>query len=131
MGSPAEKLKFLPLPSLSIDADGNLRGQVLFDDHFGNLITSLGLWQTQGEKIVLDPWLPDCRSVEFKRMKARLRLPNGITMPISTTFGDVDSGELVAYIGSSGLMEIGVNQGSAAEMLGLITRQEIQLISKG
>jgi S-adenosylmethionine hydrolase len=131
MGSPAEKPNLLPLPSLSTDADGNLRGQVLFDDHFGNLITSLGLWQTQGEKIVLDPWLPDCRSVEFKRMKARLRLPNGITMPISTTFGDVDSGELVAYIGSSGLMEIGVNQGSAAEMLGLITRQEIQLISKG
>jgi S-adenosylmethionine hydrolase len=131
MGSPAEKLSLLPLPSLSVDSDGNLRGQVLFEDHFGNLITSMGLWQTQGERLVVDPWLPGCRSVEFDRIKVRLRLPNGITIPLSTTFGDVDPGELVAYIGSSGLIEIGVNQGSAAEVLGLTTRQEIRLISKG
>ena len=131
MGSPAEELNLFNLPSLSIDAEGNLRGQVLFADHFGNLITSMGLWQTQGEQLVLDPWLPDCRSVEFNRMKVRLRLPNGISIPLSTTFGDVDPGELVAYIGSSGLMEIGVNLGNAAEMLGLTTNQEIRLISKG
>ena len=131
MGTPVEKLKLLPLPSMTVDADGNLRGQILLADHFGNLITSMGLWQTQGENLVLDPWLPDCRSVEFDRMKVRLRLPNGITIPLSTTFGDVDPGELVAYIGSSGLIEIGVNQGNAAEMLGLTTSQEIRLIRKG
>jgi S-adenosylmethionine hydrolase len=131
MGSSVGKLSLLPLPSLIVDADGSLQGQILFDDHFGNLITSMGLWQTQGEKLVLDPWLPGCRTVEYNRMKVRIQLPNGITIPLSTTFGDVDPGDLVAYIGSSGLMEIGVNQGSAAEMLGLTAHQAIRLISKG
>ncbi|MGD8813007.1 MAG: SAM-dependent chlorinase/fluorinase [Anaerolineales bacterium] len=131
MGSPIGKLSRIPIPALRLDVDGDLRGQILFADHFGNLITSMGLWHTQGKQLVLKPWLPGCRSVGYDRLKVRIQLPNGISLPLSHTFGDVDPGEPVAYLGSSGLLEIGVNQGSAAEMLGLSERQEILLISKG
>jgi S-adenosylmethionine hydrolase len=38
---------------------------------------------------------------------------------LSRTFADVAQGELLAYIGSSGLIEIGQREGNAAETLGL------------
>jgi hypothetical protein len=38
---------------------------------------------------------------------------------ISRTYGDVDSGVLLAYVGSSGFLEIAVREGSAAARLGV------------
>lgn len=131
MGPTATDLKKLPLPSLSIDADANVRGQILLADRFGNLITSLGLLHTEGENLVLDPWLSGRPSVRFKHDDVRAHLPDGSQLPISRTFGDVDRDEPVAYIGSSGLLEIGVNMGNAEIMLGLTAGHEIRLIKRG
>ena len=131
MGPPAAELTRLPLPSLSIDADATIRGQILFADTFGNLITSLGLLHTEGENLVLDPWLGACSSARLKRRDVRAQLPDGTQLAISRTFGDAGTGKPVAYVGSSGLLEIALNQGSAAEALGLSAGQEILLIRKG
>jgi S-adenosylmethionine hydrolase len=131
MGPTAKDLKELPLPSLSIDADSTVRGQILFADRFGNLITSLGLLHTEGENLVLDPWLSDSPAARFRNDELLVQLPDGTPMAISNTFGDVDRGQPVAYIGSSGLLEIGVNQGSAELTLGLTANQEILLVKKG
>ena len=38
---------------------------------------------------------------------------------LSRTFADVTPGELVAYVGSSGHLEVAVCEGNAAEMLGV------------
>jgi S-adenosylmethionine hydrolase len=37
---------------------------------------------------------------------------------ISVSYGEAGKGELLAIIGSAGLLEISVNQGSAKELLG-------------
>lgn len=121
----------LPLPSLSIDSDETVQGQILFADHFGNLITSLGLLHTKGRDLILDPWLSGGPSARFKHEDVRVQLPDGSLLPIFHTFGDVDRGEPVAYIGSSGLLEIGVNMGNAEIMLGLTAGHEIRLIKRG
>lgn len=131
MGPPAAELMRLPLPSLSIDADATVRGQILFADRYGNLITSLGLLHTEGESLVLDPWLAGCSSARIKRSDIRAQLPDGTQLAIVRTFADVGKGKLVAYVGSSALLEIAINQGSAADVLGLSAGQEILLIRKG
>lgn len=131
MGPPATDLRKLPLPSLSIDADANIKGQILFADRFGNLITSLGLLHTEGENLVLDPWLSGGAAAQFPRDEIRAQLPDGTQLPISHTFGDVDQGRPVAYIGSSGLLEIGVNMGNAENILGMTAGQEILLSRRG
>lgn len=131
MGSPTTELRKLPLPSLSIDDDANVTGQILFADRFGNLITSLGLLHTEGENLVLDPWLSGGVTTQFPCDQVRAQLPDGTRLPILHTFGDVDRGKPVAYIGSSGLLEIGVNMGNAESTLGLTTGQEILLIRRG
>jgi hypothetical protein len=43
----------------------------------------------------------------------------GERLPLRRTYGDASTGELVALTGSSGLVEIAVRDGSAAERLGL------------
>ncbi len=131
MGPPVVEPIRLPLPSLSIDAEATVRGQILFADKFGNLITSLGLLHTEGENLVLDPWLAGCAPARFKRSEICAQLPDGTQLAISHTFGEVGTGKPVAYIGSSELLEIAVNQGSAADALGLSAGQEILLIRKG
>jgi len=39
--------------------------------------------------------------------------------PLRRTFSDVESGQLVAYLGSGGQVEIAVRDGSAARQIGL------------
>ncbi len=91
VGSPAgEPPLQLPLRS------GSRRGEVLHVDRFGNLITSLE-----------PPAGPGC-----------IRLPGAgpeaAALPLVRTFADVKPGEAAALVGSAGLVEVIVNQGSAA-----------------
>jgi S-adenosylmethionine hydrolase len=131
MGPPATDLVKVALPSLTFKADSTIRGQVLFSDQFGNLITSVGLLHTDGEDLVLDPWLSGCPTARLKIAETYAELPDGTQLAISDTFEDVERGKPVAYIGSSSLLEIGVNRGNAERMLGLSAGQEILLIRRG
>ena len=74
--------------------DGALLGEVIAIDRFGNLVTNL---VTTGDHIV-----------EFARRR----------LPLRVTYGDVAPGTLVAMVGSSGLVEIAVRDGHAAQSLG-------------
>jgi S-adenosylmethionine hydrolase len=50
---------------------------------------------------------------------ARTVAVGGRDVPVLRTYGDVPPGELLAYVGSFGLLEIGANGASAAAVLGL------------
>ena len=74
------------------------RGQVLLVDRFGNLISNI---EPEGA------------------LGAEARVRVGTTsIRCAGTYGDVEPGELVAYVGSFGQLEIAVRDGSAAERLG-------------
>jgi hypothetical protein len=90
-----------PLP------DGQWKGTILHVDHFGNLITNLKPTQA-GSSISV--------RVKERRIEA-----------LSNTFGDVAEGELVAYVGSSGHLEIAVRGGNAAQALGMEVGDEVQI----
>jgi S-adenosylmethionine hydrolase len=50
---------------------------------------------------------------------------------LGRTFGDAPKGEALAYIGSSGLLEIAINGGNAAKTLNLTPGDEIIFKLKG
>ena len=131
LGPPAQNLVRLPLPRLELTEGPDVHGEILHTDSFGNLITSLGVLRIEGTDLLLEPWLPHCAPARLPRLGLHVLLPNGGQLDISQTFSDVDSGETVAYIGSAGLMEIGINQGRAADSLPFSVGHEIVLTYKG
>lgn len=131
LGPPADNLVRLPLPMLELLEGPEVHGEILHADHFGNLVSSLGALRIEGEDLLLEPWLPHCAPARMTRPGLHVRLPNGGNLDISQTFSDVSPGQTVAYIGSSGLLEIGINQGRAVENLPLSAGHEIILTYKG
>ena len=81
-------------PNAVRSPDGALMGEVIAIDRFGNLVTNL---VTTGDHIV-----------EFARRR----------LPLRVTYGDAAPGTLVAMVGSSGLVEIALRDGDAAQTLG-------------
>ena len=77
-------------------ADGRVRGEVIAIDRFGNAMTNIvGL---RGG------------SVEIERT----------SLPLRRVYADVDAGQPVAVVGSSGFVEVAVRNGSAAARFGLV-----------
>jgi len=99
MGDPVSPSELVSLPMLEPQPrpEGNWEGEILHIDHFGNLITSLRICNAPSLIAVV---------VQGRRIHA-----------LRDTFGDVEPGELVAYAGSSGHLEIAVRDGNAARAL--------------
>ena len=72
-------------------------GVVVHVDHFGNLITNLPADVVSGDCII------------------RVGI---MEVDIRRTYGDVSPGELIAHVGSRGLIEIAVRDGRASDRLG-------------
>jgi hypothetical protein len=76
-----------------------VHGEVLHVDRYGNLVTTF--------------------TPEFVPAYATLESEDMAIGPIRRTFTDVEKGELLAYWGSGGLLEVAVRDGSAARRLGI------------
>ncbi len=83
--------------------DGAVEGQVVTIDRFGNAITNL--LGVRGGTVTA----------------------GGRDVPVTHTYADVPPGAAIALVGSSGLLEIAVRDGSAAEMLGLTRGAPVRL----
>lgn len=116
-GTPITDLQHLPSPHLSAQPGASLEGQILHIDHFGNLITSIGRLTPSGEQIQFSPWLGEHEPFEFSKDQVRIQIENAGPINLFDTFGAVQSGDALAYIGSAGLLEIGVSNGHAASGL--------------
>jgi S-adenosyl-L-methionine hydrolase (adenosine-forming) len=92
----------MPRPKAS---DGVLKGVVMRVDSFGNLITNF-----REEDLAEDA---------LKAGKVDLQIGTHPVSRLVETFALGNSGEAVAYIGSSGYVEVAVNKGNAARTLGL------------
>ncbi|MEQ9308274.1 MAG: SAM-dependent chlorinase/fluorinase [Balneolaceae bacterium] len=94
------------------DKDG-LQGWVIHIDRFGNLITNIS---------------EDLLENTAGRRKVKIYVGNTIIDHLVNTFGDVEPGEPVAFIGSSGMLEVGINKGNAAKMLSVDKGAQISLV---
>jgi S-adenosylmethionine hydrolase len=105
-GSPYTLVK-QPSPFLQIGSSGTFHGKVLYIDRFGNLITNF----------LIHPSLKDIELTigRFKIQK------------LSSYFSDVADGEMLAYRGSSGLLEIALRNQHAARVLNFDYLQSVQV----
>jgi S-adenosylmethionine hydrolase len=122
-GSPTEGLVQIPNPIILFD-NNQLKGEILLEDQFGNLLTSLGRYKKIGQlKYSLSPWLANVSSIPEDHLidtsSARMMLPGGKVLIWFDTFADIPAGACGVLVGSSGLLEIAANKENAAEILGL------------
>jgi len=127
LGPPASELVRFATPRLQLlDSDG-IEGEVLHADRFGNLMTSIGVLHRDEQTLTLEPWLGQGPVQRVVGRDPRLRLPSGAELELVRTYSDVAPGRGLAYIGSSGLVEIGINQASAAAELNVARGDTVRL----
>jgi len=107
LGEPLSEIITFPLPKPQIRPDGIIIGHVLHVDRFGNLITDVESGHIEGKRGL---------TVEVAG-----RMIEGLGL----TFSSVEEGELVAYLGSAGYLEVAVRGGSAAQELGIKTGDRV------
>lgn len=95
LGPPLTDPVIRRTPEAVREADGWLRGEVIVVDRFGNAITNL---------------------VAAHATEVRV---GDREVPLRRTYADVASGDAVALVGSSGLIEIAVRDGNAASQFSL------------
>ena len=103
LGEPLDDPVIRRTPEAVREDDGWLRGEVIVVDRFGNAVTNL-------------------LGVHGGDVRIGTR-----DVPLRRTYADVATGEAVALVGSSGLIEIAVRYGSAATTLGLTSGAVVRL----
>jgi S-adenosyl-L-methionine hydrolase (adenosine-forming) len=118
-GAPISDPIILPFPRLEMTDNGNLRGEILFPDHFGNLLTSLGRFRRyKGEIHLWKPWDSSLENIHYNIENLRIHLPEGNYLHWVNTFEEAVDGQCAVTLGSSGLLEIVAKNQSAENMLG-------------
>jgi len=109
-----EKL-LIPVPKFK---GGNLEGEVIAIDSFGNIITNI----TQSY-LIKKLKVGNMISVNLKGKE--------VSLPFVKTYSDVPKGNLLALIDSFGYFEISINMGSAADLLKVEVGDKITLALGG
>jgi hypothetical protein len=105
LGSPVTDARHSPLPTPRGDGIGVV-GEVIYVDRFGTLVSNI-----PGTDV--EPGV-------------RIRVAGTDVGALRKTFGDVERGTLVAFVGSGGTVEVAVRDGSAARLLGVGVRAEVR-----
>ena len=109
LGEPLTEIVTFPLPQPQVLPGGDVVGHVLHIDRFGNLVLDV----REGDGILREGLV----------LEAAGRCIQGL----GRTFSDVPAGELVAYIGSSGHLEIALRGGNAAQSLDMERGDQVLL----
>jgi len=104
LGTPIKTLLLLPDKEPTF-ASGMIFAQVLHIDRYGNVILNLPSGSDMAAK------LKDGNLVKISIGK------ESYSAPLVKTYGEVEKGRLLLLYGGSGLLEISMNQGSAARQL--------------
>jgi hypothetical protein len=106
LGAIAEQPVIRRTPEATRRDDGAVEGEVITVDRFGNAVTNL-LAMRGGQVQVA-----------------------GLSLALRRTYADAATGEAIALVGSSGLVEIAVRDGSASERLGLRRGSAVVLVPR-
>ena len=107
-GEKINSLHVLTIPKPSLDSGGNLVGQVLHVDRFGNLITNIKSNDLPGKNVVVE-------------------VAGYCIQGISDYYAQNKG--VMAVMGSSGYLEVSLRDGSACDFLGTAVGDEIKVIS--
>lgn len=104
LGKPAGEIKRLVNRSMRATMK-QISGHVIRVDHYGNLITNI----KQPDFDLITKKVPDFTIIFGRERHTR----------IHQEYSSVEAGEIFIIFNSQGLMEIGINQGDASQLLGL------------
>jgi S-adenosylmethionine hydrolase len=107
-GEKINSLHVLSIPKPSLDPEGNLVGQVLHVDRFGNLITNIKSNDLPGKNVMIE-------------------VAGYCIQGISDYYAQNKG--VVAMVGSNGYLEVSLRDGSACDFLGAAVGDEIKVIS--
>ena len=107
LGTPVTDPIIISMSQPSKLDDGVVRGEVVYVDHFGNLISNIPEAWLAGRN-----WVLSCAGQEI--------------LGPSPSYASAQPGELIALIGSNGTLEIAVRDGSAAALLRARSGEPIQ-----
>lgn len=116
----------LPDPTLTLES-ARIRGEVLAIDHFGNAVTSIGRARWMGDTLIVDGVFGDVETLAFRAREVRVIAAGQRIEGIRSTYGGVAPGGALALIGSTGMLEIAVNQGHGASALGLSVGDPVEV----
>jgi S-adenosylmethionine hydrolase len=130
LGPALPELAWLDDPHLEV-APPRIHGEVLHIDHFGNVITSIGelIWTGSNTLQLVPqfgPYHPPLPMLDAQT--CYITIGSQSIRAISPTYGSGPPGTLTALIGSSGQLEIGINQGNAARSLGVCIGDPVTLL---
>lgn len=95
-------------------ADGaGIQGWVVHIDRFGNLVTNIP---------------DDLIQSAIGSQNMKIYVGNTILKEFSRSFGSVEEGDPVAYIGSSDMLEVAINKGDASQMLGVQKGAQVSIV---
>jgi S-adenosylmethionine hydrolase len=123
MGSPLDQITMLNLVAPSIGSS-SIRGEVIRVDHFGNALTNIAgfTWINSDKLEFIAPnhaYGETHPPVSIDPHKARINCGWHTLSSIYETYSQVPIGQPLALIGSSGELELAINQGSAADVLAI------------
>ncbi|NJL95456.1 MAG: SAM-dependent chlorinase/fluorinase, partial [Anaerolineae bacterium] len=134
LGAPLESLaSLLPdpaTPRLYTASQGAVESEIVYVDHFGNLVTGIGPFARTGEALHLSDLAGAPTGIQLAADAAQLALGEVTLRGIRATYGQTQPGDLLMLIGSSGYLEAAVNQGSAAAKLALRAGAPVRLTWK-
>jgi hypothetical protein len=107
-GEPVTSLTVFPLPRPQLGPGGELIGQVLHIDIFGNVITNI-------------------RQEDLRPGRLHLQIAGQRIDALTATYANAEVDQLHAVVGSSGYVEIAVRNGSAASLLGVKLGDEVRI----
>lgn len=105
LGPAIDRMEVLSLSRPQVHRDGTVDGEVVLIDHFGNLITNIAV--------------TDLSAASTRRHHLHVTVGETVIGPIQSSYADVPAGQPVALLGSSQMLEIGINGGDAAKTLGV------------
>lgn len=100
LGPQVPALQPLALPEPRVESNA-VHGEVIYVDHFGNLITNIGAAALRA----------------FRPQNLSVRIAETMISPLASSYAAVPAGMALALIGSWGTLEVAVRDGRAADAL--------------
>jgi S-adenosylmethionine hydrolase len=115
LGPSIAKMTELPIGT-AVQRGRTLEGSVIYVDGFGNLVTNI-------DRATLKAFV-----ASFRVPRVSVTIARGASMEVFQAYGDVPPGAGLALVGSFGLLEIAVRDGSAASDLGLAQGASVSVV---
>ena len=122
LGAEISEIKKLEIPKPVLVSNGVLSGEIIYIDHFGNIITNVDIEALK--KLKSDT---NTNQIDIKGEKFSIVVSNREIKKINKSYSDVKDGELIAIFGSSGFLEIAVNKDSAKRLLDVEKGDKIEI----